>query len=53
MLGVDVELSDGNENAEVLKLHVNFDDRDTIRSDKGDDQAFVNGIAVRATRNPT
>src|SRR5262245_25767368 len=26
--------------------HVNFDDRDTIASDKGDEKAFTNGIAV-------
>ena len=28
------------------KLHVDFDDRDTIKSDKGDEHAFKNGIAV-------
>ncbi len=28
------------------ELHVDFDDRETINSDKGDDQAFKNGIAV-------
>ena len=36
--GVDVELSD--EGVEPLKFHVDFDDRDTIKSDKGDEQAF-------------
>ena len=44
--GVDVELSDEDEEVEPLKLHVDFDDRDTINSDKGDEQAFKNGIAV-------
>ena len=43
--GVDVELK-GEEGADSLKLHVDFDDRDTIVSDKGDEQAFKNGIAV-------
>jgi Peptidase family M23 len=43
--GVDVELSD--EGVELLKLHVDFDDRDTIVSDKGDEHAFnEKGIAV-------
>jgi hypothetical protein len=42
--GVDVELSD--EGDDLLKLHVDFDDRDTINSDKGDEHAFKNGIAV-------
>ena len=28
------------------ELHVDFDDRETINSDKGDDQAFKNEIAV-------
>src|SRR5262249_50788396 len=42
--GVDVELS--GEGDELLKLHVDFDDRETIVSDKGDEQAFKNGIAV-------
>ena len=28
------------------ELHVDFDDRDTINSDKGDEHAFKNGIAV-------
>jgi hypothetical protein len=32
--------------ARSRKLHVDFDDRDTIVSDKGDEQAFKNGIAV-------
>ena len=58
--GVDVELSDKDEDVDVessdedeeeeevelLKIHVDFDDRDTINSDKGDEQAFKNGIAV-------
>jgi hypothetical protein len=42
--GVDVELK--GEGVEPRKLHVDFDDRDTIASDKGDEQAFKNGIAV-------
>jgi hypothetical protein len=42
--GVDVELSGGN--VKPRKLHVDFDDRETINSDKGDEQAFKNGIAV-------
>jgi hypothetical protein len=42
---VDVELSD-EEGGELLKLHVDFDGRDTINSDKGDQHAFKNGIAV-------
>jgi hypothetical protein len=42
--GVDVELS--GEGDDLLKLHVDFDDRETIESDKGDEQAFKNGIAV-------
>ena len=44
--GVDVELSDEDEEVELLKLHVDFDDRNTINSDKGDEHAFKNGIAV-------
>jgi hypothetical protein len=46
--GVDVELQgeEGEESIDPLKLHVDFDDRDTIESDKGDAQAFKNGIAV-------
>ena len=28
------------------EFHVDFDDRETINSDKGDDQAFKNGISV-------
>jgi Peptidase family M23 len=60
--GIDVELIEDEEEeeeegeeeeeeeeegeAELLKLHVDFDDRDTINSDKGDEQAFKNGIAV-------
>jgi hypothetical protein len=42
--GVDVELAGGG--GELLTRHVNFDDRDTIVSDKGDEHAFKNGIAV-------
>ena len=46
--GVDVELRDKEEDegVDLLTLHVDFDDRDTINSDKGDEQAFKNGIAV-------
>ena len=42
--GVDVELGGGG--VEARKLHVDFDDRKTINSDKGDSEAFKNGIAV-------
>ena len=42
--GIDVELKGGG--IAPRKLHVNFDDRETIVSDKGDEQAFKNGIAV-------
>jgi hypothetical protein len=42
--GVDVELT--AEGVEAKKLQVNFDDRETIVSDKGDQHAFKNGIAV-------
>jgi hypothetical protein len=42
--GVDVELS--GRGAETRNLHVDFDDRQTINSDKGDAVAFKNGIAV-------
>jgi Peptidase family M23 len=42
--GVDVELR--GEGIEPRKFHVDFDDRGTIVSDKGDAQAFKNGIAV-------
>jgi hypothetical protein len=42
--GVDVELK--GESVAPRKLHVDFDDRDTIVSDKGDQYAFKNGIAV-------
>ena len=35
-----------DDGVEPLKFHVDFDDRDTIKSDKGDEQAFTNGIAV-------
>jgi Peptidase family M23 len=42
---VDVELR--GDGVEPQKLHVDFDDRDTIKSDKGDEHAFnENGIAV-------
>src|SRR5215510_601506 len=41
---VEVELR--GDSGETRSLHVNFDDRDTIESDKGDEQAFKNGIAV-------
>ena len=42
--GVDLKLwGDGGA---VRELHVDFDDRDTIVSDKGDEHAFKNGIAV-------
>jgi hypothetical protein len=48
--GVDVELSDEEEEGEDIelrKLHVDFDDRATIVSDKGDEHAFnEKGIAV-------
>jgi hypothetical protein len=43
--GVHVELR--GDGVEPRKLHVDFDDRDTIKSDKGDEHAFnENGIAV-------
>ena len=42
--GVDVELK--HVGGEPRKLHVDFDDRETIVSDKGDEHAFKNGIAV-------
>lgn len=42
--GVDVELR--GDGVKPRKLHVDFDDRDTIVSDKGDEHAFKNGIAV-------
>ncbi|HJU06120.1 MAG TPA: M23 family metallopeptidase [Nitrospiraceae bacterium] len=43
--GVDVELT--GEDVERRKLHVDFDDRNTIVSDKGDQHAFnEQGIAV-------
>ena len=45
MQAVDVELK--GEGVELRKLHVDFNDRDTIKSDKGDEHAFnKNGIAV-------
>jgi len=42
--GVDLRLS--GPGAQTRSLHVDFDDRQTINSDKGDDAAFKNGIAV-------
>jgi hypothetical protein len=42
--GVHVKLS-GNGVA-TRELHVDFDDRQTINSDKGDEHAFKNGISV-------
>jgi Peptidase family M23 len=42
--GVDVELK--RVGGEPRKLHVDFDDRETIVSDKGDEHAFKNGVAV-------
>jgi hypothetical protein len=43
--GVDVELT--GEGLDPRKLHVDFDDRDTIVSDKGDQHAFnEQGVAV-------
>ena len=42
--GVDVELKGRAVDPRVL--YVDFDDRTTIVSDKGDEQAFKNGIAV-------
>jgi hypothetical protein len=42
--GVDVELRGAG--VATRNLHVNFDDRDTIKSDKGDQAAFKHGIAV-------
>jgi hypothetical protein len=42
--GVDVELR--GEGVKPQTLHVDFDDRYTIVSDKGDEHAFKNGIAV-------
>jgi hypothetical protein len=45
MQGVDVELR--GEGVEPRRLHVDFDDRDTIVSDKGDEHALnEDGIAV-------
>jgi Peptidase family M23 len=41
--GVRVELRDG---ISARELRINFDDRETINSDKGDEHAFKNGIAV-------
>lgn len=42
--GVDVELT--GQGGASRTLHVDFDDRETIVSDKGDQHAFKNGIAV-------
>ncbi|MGC2578193.1 MAG: M23 family metallopeptidase [Terrimicrobiaceae bacterium] len=42
--GVRVELR--GEGIAARKLRVDFDDRETINSDKGDEHAFKNGIAV-------
>ena len=42
--GVDVELT--GQGGAFRTLHVDFDDRETIVSDKGDQHAFKNGIAV-------
>ncbi|MGH3799786.1 MAG: M23 family metallopeptidase [Pseudonocardiaceae bacterium] len=45
--GVDVELKGKEgEGVDPKTFHVDFDDRETIVSDKGDTQAFKNGIAV-------
>ena len=41
---VHVELT--GDGVATRELHVNFDDRETINSDKGDEHAFKNGIAV-------
>ncbi len=41
---VDVELKGAG--VATRNLHVDFDDRETINSAKGDEQAFKNGIAV-------
>ena len=41
---VHVELT--GDGVATREFHVDFDDRQTINSDKGDDQAFKNGIAV-------
>jgi hypothetical protein len=42
--GVQVKLS--GRSVPDQELHVDFDDRETITSDKGDEHAFKNGIAV-------
>jgi hypothetical protein len=45
--GVNVELrGKEGEGVEPRKLHVDFNDRNTINSDKGDEHAFKNEIAV-------
>ena len=44
MQGVRVELR--GDGIEARELRVNFDDRETINSDKGDEHAFKDGIAV-------
>ena len=41
---VHVELTGGG--VTTREFHVDFDDREAINSDKGDEQAFKNGIAV-------
>ncbi len=41
---VHVELT--GDGVATRELHVDFDDRETINSDKGDEHAFKNGIAV-------
>jgi hypothetical protein len=41
---VQVELKRGG--VTTRELHVDFDDRETINSDKGDEHAFKNGIAI-------
>lgn len=41
---VHVELT--GDGVATRELHVDFDDRETINSNKGDEQAFKNGIAV-------
>ena len=44
--GVNVELISDDNTVETLKRRVDFDDRATIKSEKGDEHAFTNGIAV-------
>jgi hypothetical protein len=64
LLGVDVEVT--GEGVDPWKLRVDFDDRNTIVSDKGDQHAFneqgiavagavfgdFNSVPVRALRRP-